>query len=340
MSGEKTEKPTDKKLEDAAEKGQLPQRKNVLETATMLFAGLFVAGMWKSVGAKMTHVFEVALVNFDMTFSAKLSYTLPAVIDVFKFAVIFAVGSGAFVLVLNLYLNKFNFAPKALAPKFEKLNPINGFKQIFSMSTLYNFFRLLVLFISLSSILYLVIAFNIKEGLAASRCGITCLAGFFPPIFFQLISFFLMVLVILAVIDFRVQSALHIKQNKMSKDDVKREHKGSEGDPMIKSKRLGIAFEDAFSPGVKEVTHVVYSSDALVAMRYEKATPDIPPFVIMKAKDDAVPDLVKRFQIMGAKCLNLPTVAVRFHLATTIGNYVGAAGSMDAAKILHRAGDL
>ena len=337
MSDEKTEEPSEKKLDDARKKGQVPQRKIVLE-AVLLVGGLSVViGLWRPFANETARVVDIgfqAIIEGPGTVGRALGATLN---DVLMLSVAATGALGFLTLVLNLMLNKFNFAPAALEPKFDKLNPVNGLKGIFSMQTLYNFGRMIIYFSFVGLLLYITIRSNIVDVVHAAACGLTCLADLFPGMILQMVVLILLVLILMAAADFKLQTAMFRKQNKMSKDEVKREHKGSEGDPMIKGQRRALAEEDAFMPSPKEATHVVYGSNHLVAMIY---TPGQTPFVVLKGKGPAVARMQQRFRAMGTKCVNIPVVAQEFHGRYPVGRHMDAKAAKGMGKVLRATGEM
>lgn len=335
MSGEKTEQPTQKKLDDARKEGQLPQRKNVLEAFVVLAGVIGISGMWAQVAGHLFLVFDAAYDGIERGFDQALQSALQSGFDAVMVSVLLAAAIGLGLLLLNLLLNRFNFAPAAMKPKFEKLNPVNGLKGIFSKNTLYNFIRLLVYFTAVTAILYFVVQSNIANVLNAASCGLTCLAQIFPVIILRMVVLILVVLIVMAMLDFRLQTMLFISQNKMSKDDVKREFKGMQGDPMIKGMRQQISRDDLRLPSPREVTHVIHSNGHLVAVLYE---PGVTPFVVMKAKGDSVPAIQARFRSMGVRCINLPAVAREFHMRYAVSTYMDARAAVGMAKVLRAAG--
>ena len=337
MSGEKTEQPTDKKLDDARKKGQLPQRKNVLEAFLILMGVWITVGQWSTVAGYLNNTIDSAISGINKEFDEAMISTLAAGFDAIRFAVIVSLVLGFGVLFLNLLFNKFNFAPAALTPKFEKLNPVNGLKGIFSKNTLYNFGRLMIYFPAVSIIVFFVIKGNISNALNAAACGLTCLAELFPGILFQMVILILLVLFILAWADFKLQTKIFISQNKMTKDDIKREHKGSEGDPQIKGKRSQLAQEDIHLPSPKEVTHVVYSNSFLVALLYH---PGSTPFIVMKVQGDNVMKVQAKFRQMGVRCVNLPAVAKQFFTRYAISTYADINSADGMQSILTSTGEI
>ncbi|MCU0910037.1 MAG: EscU/YscU/HrcU family type III secretion system export apparatus switch protein [Rhodobacteraceae bacterium] len=337
MSDDKTEEPTDKKLEDARKKGQVPQRKNVLEAAVLTTGVMLIMSLWPNFAAGTSRVVDIALLGITDGVAGVRGQLIEAVTDIAILLLAIAGATGFLVLFLNLLLNRFNFAPAAMEPKFEKLNPINGLKGIFSKNTLYMFGRLMVFFPIVSILLYVMVESNMVDVIYASACGLTCLAEIFPDLTRQMVMIILIVLIILAALDFKIQDALFRSQNKMTKDEVKREYKGAEGDPLIKGQRRSIAEEDAVMPGPKDVTHVVFGSNHLVAMLY---VPGQTPFVVMKGKGPAVARMQQRFRSLGAACVNIPAVAQEFHKKYPVGQYMDAAAAKGMGKVLRATGEM
>jgi type III secretion protein U len=334
---EKTEQPTQKKLDDSRKEGQVPQRKNVLEAA-IVTAGVFgVTGLWDDVAAGLLSLFDAVFDSIEDGFDHSLAGIWKASLDTSVTVAALIVGLGFGLLLLNLLLNGFNFAPKALSPKFEKLNPVNGLKGMFSKHTAYNFVRLLVYFTAVSLILYMTLKNNLADTIRASACGLTCLAQIFPPMINTMVTQILLVLIILALVDFRLQDMMFISQNKMSKDDIKREYKGSQGDPMIKGMRNQLAHEDMRLPSPREVTHVIYANGYLVALLYK---PGSTPFVVMKAKGESVPSIQARFRRMGVRCVNLPAVAREFYMKYAVSAHTDAQSAIGMSKVLRMTGEL
>lgn len=336
MSGEKSEQPTQKKLDDARKQGQLPQRKNVLEALIITSGVIGVSGTWQMMTDKLFAVFDTVYAGIEQGFATSVGAALQASVDAVAVVILFSLALGVLLLLVNLLLNKFNFAPASLTPKFEKLNPVTGLKGIFSKNTLYNFARLLVYFSAVTAILYFNLQANFGNAIHAASCGLVCLAQLFPPLLLRIVVQILLVLIVMALLDFRLQTMMFISQNKMSKDDVKREFKGSQGDPLIKNMRQQISREDLRLPSPREVTHVIYSNGYLVAVLYE---PGVTPFVVMKAKGESVPSIQARFRNMGVRCVNLPAVARQFHKRYAVSTYVDAQAAVGMAKVLRVAGE-
>lgn len=336
MSGEKTEEPTEQRLEDVRKKGQLPQRKNVLE-ALLTFAGvMFLVLTPADFISRMMLLFDVVIEGTSGDFDVVLGRALASSFHGVQYALILTCVLAPLVLFTNLFLTKFNFAPAALEPKFQKLNPVAGLKGLFSKNTLYNFFRILSIFTIFSIVFYATLMGSMRDVLLSSICGVSCVAEVVVPLILRTVFILVAILLILASLDFKLQTVMFRHQNKMTKDDVKREFKGSEGDPLIKGARKRTAQEDLVLPTRKDVTHVVYSPSVVVALL---CVPGQVPFMVFRAKGSVAAKITREFKAMGVATVNLPRVAMEFFDMASPGNYMDPRSGRGMAKVYDALGE-
>lgn len=236
-------------------------------------------------------------------------------------------------LVFGMLLNKFVFAPKALSPKFERFNPVTQLKGIFSKATLYNFVRMTFLFGGMVSIFSALYLYNVDNALHASYCGSACLYHLFWSRIGILVAAIFLLLLVLAVVDYFVQSRMFLSQNKMSKEEIKREYKEQEGDPEIKAGRKSIALNDAVLPLLSDATHVVHSDQVLVAIIFYPASGQ-PPYLIFKSKGAGVPELRRKFQAMRIPIFHMPGAALELYRMGSPGQYLPARSLRAMEKML------
>lgn len=337
MSEDKTEEPTSKKLEDARKEGQLPQNKNILEAILLTFGMLITFGISSQLSQNVAGVFDAAILSISGNLENGFGPVMDAAWPPFQASLNIALSLGALILMVNLLLTRFNFTIKALEPKLNKFNPVNGLKQMFSMSIVYNFFRLLTYFIFAGTTLYILITYNLSDALEAAACGPACLAAVFRRLVIQAIVVMLLWLIIMAVIDFKIQHMLYMKQMRMTKDEIKREYKSSQGDPQIKGARTMQAKMDAMMPTIREVTHVIYSQAQMVGLIYR---PGQVPYMAMKAQGSNVPKLVRQYRRSKAKCVNLPKIAREFYAMAPPGSYLKYQSGKGMAIVLRATGEL
>ena len=332
-SGEKTEEPTAKKLRDARKEGQMPQRKNAIEAVVTISAILVLIGALTPIGMRVSKVLDAAVAGVTLDFTGALHQIAQAILNVAILVLAVVGGFAMLALMAGLLMNKFNFSTASLKPKFEKLNPVNGAKQLFSITILYNFGRLLIFFIPLVLTLYFLIVSNIQNVLNASQCGVQCVAPVFIGLIGNLVFVVIMLQIILGALDFKLQTVIFTRQNKMTKDEVKREYKQAEGDPMIKGTRKSLAMQDAKMPPLSAATHVVLGQNQLLAFIYYKDRAQ-GPYVLFKMQGPKVASFSRKFSSFGCPVVNLPSQAKRLFAAGVIGSYLPIRTSDDVFRVV------
>lgn len=229
----KTEKPTQKKLQDASKKGQILKSRDLTVSVIMLVGTLYLG-----------YVFDVhhimSILEYILDHNAK-----PDIWDYFK-----AMGIGwlktiiPFLLVcmfttilVSWFQSKMQLATGAVKLKFDSLNPVNGLKRIFGLKTVKEFVKA-ILYIIFFALEIKVFWSNHKSLLFKTLDGdIISLLSDWGEMLFLLILYCLGSMIIVLIFDFIAEYFLFMKDMKMDKQEVKREYKEQEGNPEIKSKR-------------------------------------------------------------------------------------------------------
>ena len=168
MSGEKTEAPTRRRLEDRRKEGQVPQRKNVVEAALLTFVTLLLVGLFGPLSGALLDLSAKAFSGINQDFEIAKATSFTAIVQAAYWIQAICISSAIFTLLLGMLLNRFVFAPKAFSPKFQRFNPAGQVKNIFSKSTLYNFIRMIFLFGTISALFLYLYLFNLEDSLEAS----------------------------------------------------------------------------------------------------------------------------------------------------------------------------
>ncbi|MET0598986.1 MAG: type III secretion system export apparatus subunit SctU [Mesorhizobium sp.] len=261
MSDDKTELPTPKKERDAREKGQVARSQEVV-TAVSLFAVVGVVwGMWTPMTERLIASIDRAgtLAADDFAKVAMEAILLTAgdvvwvLVPVLGVAIVAAIAANTFQFGLLISL-------ESVSPKLNKLSPAAGFKRIFSMKQVVDLVKSLIKIIFLSILLYQVLEGSLSDFLKAASCGMPCLNMVTSEVLMKTLTYSAFAFGIVALADFAYQRRSHTKSLMMSKDEIKREYKESEGDPHIKGKRKQIAQELASS----DSGHAARSGSAVV----------------------------------------------------------------------------
>ncbi len=294
MSEEKTEQPTDKKLEDAKKKGQHAKSQDLSAAV-----GLLAITICLSAAAQMTIERVLALVTRTLDHlgmvdgSSELAPMMTAdVIDglllVLPFiAVSVLAGIAAVAAQIGLGVS---FEP--VSPDFEKVNPAAGLKRLISVKTLVEFVKTLLKAIALVAVMWHVINDLLPTLLGSVYLspGAITLLGWDAVM--KVLGGALLLYFVVGPLDFGLQKLLFLRDQRMSKDEVKREYKEMEGDPEIKGKRKELAREYATSapkqtvPGATVV--VTNPTHYAVALRYVPGVTLLPELVAKGADGEAL----------------------------------------------------
>ena len=287
---EKTEDPTPKKLSDARKKGQVA-RSTDLTSVIILAVAVLLLGFASENGFKRLYVFLYgALSNLERPLTAGnlrglLLHNASAYFSVtaLVFATVMAAG-----LAANLLQTGFLFSVDPLKPNLKKLNPVEGFKNLFSKKTLFNLAKTLFKFLTVGFIAATFIRENLGRVFSAAGAGVQSVFPFARDLIHTLAFRIALVLGVLALADFAYQRYDFKKNLRMTKHEVKEEMKQMEGDPQIRSRRRQKQRQMAMSrmmADVPQATVVLTNPTHLsVALRYEDGR-DEAPVVVAKGAD-------------------------------------------------------
>lgn len=274
---EKTEEPTPRRLDQAREEGQVP-RSRELTTFMLLFggvAGISLMGpyLYDRLGLVMEQAFlferrqalqDMAMLRHAWDLALR---TLTVLVPLYLLLLLIALAS-------PMLLGGWSMSAKSLQPKPEKLNPIKGLARVFSSQALAELAKgvakstlvggIVVTFLTLKHGEFMALmeqpvkqALTNALSLAALACGLMVLG-----------------LALVILIDIPYQLWSHHKKLRMTKDEVKREHKETEGDPQvrarIRSQQQSMARSRMMSQVPDADVVVTNPSRYAVALRYDE----------------------------------------------------------------------
>lgn len=244
-NGEKTEQPTEKKKDDARKEGQVAKSKEITNAFTLLAAFVVLKVYTSTIAERLIGFFSLTyddineyIKNYDgYVNETGISSLMFNVFTQFLllmfpiFAVFFAVS-----FICDVAQVKWRPTAKPLKPKGSKLNPISGFKKIFSSRAIIELIKsILKIFViayvaysylkNNTSGLFLLYDVTIYQGVA-NVCNLLISLGIRITAAYLVIAF----------ADYAYQKWKHNEDLKMTKQEVKDEYKQSEGDPQIKGK--------------------------------------------------------------------------------------------------------
>lgn len=295
--GEKTEEPTAKKLEDARKEGQVAKSREIANAAGLIVLFLILKFGMGFLGPTLLGQFEYFYSRIE-EFTIMPSGFIPTA--AFKTMLMQSFARMLIIMLPFLLLGfaaaflsdflqvKWKVTSKPLEPKFNKLNPVNGFKRIFStqslMELLKSFLKIgLIGWMAYSTIrdnfdiIYLLFHMPLWQGIQATAKIVVD--------FGLKVSF---LYIIIAALDFAFQKHKFHEDQKMTKQEVKDEYKEAEGDPQIKGQiraRMQEASRRRMMQQIPEADVVITNpTHYAVAVKYDN-TANRAPVVVAKGQD-------------------------------------------------------
>jgi flagellar biosynthetic protein FlhB len=287
---EKTEEATPKRKEEARNKGQVAKSTEI-NSAFIILAAFFTL---KLVGPytyqELTRLFRFVYADFSTTdFTVNFIYTLFISLSIVFFKAALPVMLA--ILVISLAVNflqvGFHFTTQPLMPQFDRLNPLSGFKRLFSKRSLVELFKSIF---KVCIIGYFIYRFIGKEILTFPTFMATdpsdtlhTIASLTLDLTFQIGA----VMLFLAGLDYFYQWWEHNQSLKMSKQELKEEYKQTEGNPQVKGKikerQRAMAMQRMMQEVPKADVIITNPTHFAVALKYDKGM--TAPIIIAKGQD-------------------------------------------------------
>lgn len=337
---DKTEEPTDKKIEDARKEGQVA-RSMELSTALVLissalgfmFFGSFIAS---AVFGLTERTFTLSR---DETYDTTHMFQAWGwVIDLVQWPVLmFLVVSLVGGVYGNIALGGFNFTWKGAAPKMTKISPVSGFKRMFGVNALVELGKSIAKIVVILSAAYLALLFFKDEALHLDQ-------ELFPANIFHAIdmlewAFLILTLAMLPIvaIDVPFQVYKYTKDLKMSKQEVKDERKNAEGDPMTKSRVRRLQYQAAANRMMQDVPEadviITNPTHYSVAIKYDQDG-ERAPVMVAKGIDELAMHIRTVASAHGVMLIPSPMLARAIYYSTEINQEVPQKLFMAVAQVL------
>lgn len=236
---DKTEAPTSHRLQEAREEGQVVRSQELISAVVILTGAYLLRGPGKQLGLNFEGlVMETitTLPTVDITVES-----LRGMFFMFGMKILPSVGLIMFGLLLagtavTLGQTEFLWAGKKIGFDFKRLNPLEGFKRIFSTHGLIELLRSLLKLSWVTWIAYSFLRSRFFELVSYTQFDMGTAVSSFLEVSISLVIRVGSMYLVIAVADYAYQRWDLYKNLRMSKDDIKQEQKRSEGDPLLKSR--------------------------------------------------------------------------------------------------------
>lgn len=337
---DKTESPSDKRLREAREKGDLPRSRD-LSTAIVVLAG--VATLIAARDQMAVHAANIMHVGLrygrDDLFATNGLYhaLMTAVMEGFWMVAPVFVATAIAAIAAPTLMGGLNFSFEALVPKFDRMDPIKGFGRLVSMNGLVELGKSLLKLALIGGTLVWFLRRSTQEiyagGTGPVADGIAHAFGLFG----HASLVFAVALGAVALVDAPWQKFSFTKKMKMTKQEVKDEHKESEGSPELKSKVRQMQQQMSKRRMMEDVPTadviVTNPTHFAVALKYDENRMGAPR-VVAKGVDLIAQQI--RDVAGGAKVpiVEAPPLARALYATTDIGREIPSALYVAVAQIL------
>lgn len=294
QGGEKTEEPTSKKREDARKEGNLPKSQEIGHVIVLLagivFLRLYVPTIGRLYGESLTYyltLFTPEMLRNASDISYIQNILIRATITFFQAALPVSLMVLFWGIVSQILQVGFLFTTKPLEPKFSKINPISGFSKFFSVRSLVETIKNLLKLAIVGSIAYNTVKGEYPRVLSACNESVLEISVAMLMLSYKVSMRIVLTLIVIAILDLIYQRYDNTQKLKMTKQEVKEEHKQQEGDPQVKARIRQLQREMASRRMLQEVpeaTVVITNPTHLsIAIKYEETMSA--PMVVAKGAD-------------------------------------------------------
>jgi flagellar biosynthetic protein FlhB len=237
--GEKTEPATPYRKREARKKGQVARSSDLNAAVVVIAIIIVIYSLGGYIGQTLSEYLRQILsyqmnnpldnTQFIFIYKSSLIAFLRVMVPVFIVAIVFGI-------LVNLTQVGVTLATEGLMPKLSNINPIEGFKRIFSKKALFNFVKTLIKLIVMSAVVYSLVEKSLPEISGLLNLELESSLKYFADLAFKISITAMGVFVAIAIVDFIYQKWEYNQSLKMSKEEIKKELKQTEGDPLIKSR--------------------------------------------------------------------------------------------------------
>lgn len=340
QGGEKTEEATVKRQQDALDEGRLPRSQEAAVAAAIVGAAVAVKMLAGTSGVALRD-----LVGSSLATAGTISLDDGSAVLLLREMVWqFAASAGVLILAIigmtfavATLQSKGALSTKTLKMHWEKLDPIKNLQRLVSPTQLVETFKALVKVSIVGILVWKIVATALPATASLSQAGPAAIAPWLVLHIGRLLVWVAIAYVAIAGFDYFWQMYQTEKGLRMSKEEVRRENKEEQGDPVIRSARRRFAREVAFGQMLRDVAKasvvVTNPTHIAIAIRYDDVESPIPTVVAMG--QDKVAERIKAIAAeAGVPVVENKPVARALHKAAKVGSVIPLELYMAVAEIL------
>ncbi|MET2896952.1 flagellar biosynthesis protein FlhB [Vibrio rotiferianus] len=339
-SQDKTEKASPQKVKKARQEGQIPRAKEFTTAVIFLAVALYFYSQLSNIWQSMTGVFRynMALTKDDLAspnqmveqIGQSLAMIIEMLVPMFAVIIIVTVAS-------TLVLGGWMFRPANMLPKLSKLNPLSGIKRMFSTRSLVELIKSTLKVTVVFAVLYGYLDNHLQPLLGMQSLPLNQGVTMIMSILFEGLLLMGFALLIFGVIDIPYQRWEHLKELKMTKQELKEEFKNNEGRPEVKQRIRQIQQQFAR----RKIDKMVPTADVVitnpthyaVALKYDMSLSEA-PFVVAKGVDETAMHIQRIARENQVEIINSPPLTRSIYYTTAIEQAIPSQLYIAVAHIL------
>lgn len=341
FAGEKTERATPQRRRQARQEGQVARSVELTSAATMLtgivLLRITAPRVWSSWLSFMNTTFSSAgtvqsfSVGTVVQLARQTGWLFVQLMAPLLAAVMIVGAAVGFAQVGALFL------PKLLLPKFSRVNPIEGFKRMFSLRTLVEAVKSVLKLVVVGALAYAATTRTVKQIALLTQTDVSTLAAVIGQIVFGLAIQVGVLFLALAFLDFLFQRFEFEKSIRMSRDDIRQEFRQQEGDPLIRQQVRQRGRQLAMRRMMQDVptADVVITNPThfSIALKYDGAKMAA-PLVVAKGQDEVAMRIREVARDAGVPLMENRPLARQLYRDVEVGQGVPEALFRAVAEIL------
>ncbi|RRD58206.1 EscU/YscU/HrcU family type III secretion system export apparatus switch protein [Comamonadaceae bacterium OH2545_COT-014] len=292
-SGDKTEKPTPKKLKDARKKGDISKSKDVTSTAGLMTLLVLAAMALPLLGDRLAALVNASFAVLHEPFNVALPRLGRQAVE----TLLMLVGLVALpVAVIGVLIEFLQAGPvltiEKLKPKMENMNPAKGIKRVFSMDNLMELVKSILKTAVVGVIAWLTMKMLLPQLPDLVHGGAASVGSALWNASWTLIAWAVGTFVLVSALDAAWQRYSFMKKMRMSMRDIRQEVKDAEGDPHVKQQRMQLqqewAQQGASQAAASAHVLVVNPTHVAIAIDYHRERCPVPTVTAKGEDDDAL----------------------------------------------------
>ena len=337
---DKTEEPSQQRLEDFRKEGQVAQSKELTSLFVLLATLGVMYGMGPSLaGGFMDFMRRLLAESAATELTPEKARTLMILCLGESARLVLPIAAAGFVAGVAGSVAQFGFlytwAP--LAPQMSRVNPLSGFMRIASMSSLMEGLKSILKLVAVVSVTWMLLKSEILGSTSMTDMDSAAFLEYMGGSAFRLIGGVCIGLFVVAALDFAYQKYRYHKSLMMTKQELKQEHKQREGDPLLKARIRSLQRERARKRMFQEIPKadvvVTNPTHFAVALKYD-AEKMAAPRVVAKGADLVAQRIKEVARKNGVPLVENVPLARALHKSVKVGGSVPRSLYQAVAEVL------